>query len=135
MSTGIYLFLLSYITLPLLFTNWLLYINFSGEKESRATSNNNNASRFLGKRKLHGTRVDLRFVYDGAELGCAEAGRSDEGELGTKEMNESCLKCPKTLRDMYVLLLKKYPDKQNQIMTFGFILMGKYNRQTINIFF
>ncbi|KAI7852655.1 hypothetical protein BDC45DRAFT_513116 [Circinella umbellata] len=96
----------------------------SGEKEIQATSNNNNANRSLGKRKLHGTRVDLRFVYDGAELGCAEAGRSDEGELGTKELNESNLKCPKTLRDMYVLLLKKYPDKQNEISTFGFILMG-----------
>ena len=134
MSTGIYLFLLSYITLPLLFTNWLLYINFSGEKESRATSNNNNASRFLGKRKLHGTRVDLRFVYDGAELGCAEARRSNGGEPGTKEMNKSCLKCPKTHRDIYVLLLKKYPDKQNEIMTIDFILMGKYYQQIIIIF-
>ena len=65
-------------------------------------------------------------MYDGAELGCAEAGTSDEGELGTKELNESGLKCPKPLRDMFVLLLNKYPDKQHGISTFGFILMGKY---------
>ncbi|KAI7855766.1 hypothetical protein BDC45DRAFT_438165 [Circinella umbellata] len=96
----------------------------SGEKESKATSCNNNSNRSLGKRKMHGTRVDLRFMYDGSELGCAEAGRVDEGELGTKEMSESQLKCPKTLRDMFVQLLKKYPDKQDELLTFGFIMMG-----------
>ncbi|KAI9498821.1 hypothetical protein BDB00DRAFT_745864, partial [Zychaea mexicana] len=96
----------------------------SGETESRATSDNNNSSRSLGKRKLHGTRVDLRFTYDGAELGCAEAGRVDEGELGTKEMLEGSLKCPKTLRDMFVHLSKKYPDKKSGLRTFGFMMMG-----------
>ncbi|KAG2220315.1 hypothetical protein INT45_009948 [Circinella minor] len=65
-------------------------------------------------------------MYDGSELGCAEAGigRADKGESGTKEMSESQLKCPKTLRDMFVQLLQKYPDKQDKLLTFGFIMMG-----------
>ncbi|KAI9276823.1 hypothetical protein BDA99DRAFT_554777 [Phascolomyces articulosus] len=73
----------------------------SGETESRATTDNNNSSRSLGKRRRHRTRVDLHFTYDGAGLGCAKAGRVDEGEFGTKEMVEGSLKYPTTLRDTY----------------------------------
>ncbi|KAI9278510.1 hypothetical protein BDA99DRAFT_531259 [Phascolomyces articulosus] len=97
---------------------------FGGEQESVATSENNNANRTLGKRKNHGTRIDLRFIYDGMELGGAEAGRQDEGVGGTKELVEGQLKCPKTLRDMLIRLCTKYMDKKEKLMTFGFIMMG-----------
>ncbi|KAG2227944.1 hypothetical protein INT45_011967 [Circinella minor] len=76
------------------------------------------------ERKLHGTCVDLRLVYDGVEIACGEAGLNNEGEKGTKEMKESQLKCPKTLRDMLVSLVKRYTDKKQDMMTIGFIMMG-----------
>ena len=98
---------------------------FSGEQEALATSEGRNLNRTLKERKLHGTRVDLRFVYDGVEIACGEAGCNNEGEKGTKEMKESQLKCPKTLRDMLVNLMKRYTDKKEDLMTFGFIMMGK----------
>ncbi|KAI9491459.1 hypothetical protein BDB00DRAFT_874356 [Zychaea mexicana] len=99
-------------------------IKAAENKEALATSEGRNMKRTLKERKLHRTRVDLRFVYDGVEIACGEAGRKSEGERGTKEMHESQLKCPKTLRDMFVSLAKKYTGTKQDVITFGFIMMG-----------
>ncbi|KAI8148726.1 hypothetical protein BJV82DRAFT_589382 [Fennellomyces sp. T-0311] len=99
-------------------------INTATEKESTASSNGKNAARSLGKRKSHGVRPDIRFVYDNNEIGCGEAGKVDGGEYGTKEMQESHLKCPRMLRDMLAELAKKHPDDLRQLRTFGIIMSG-----------
>ena len=50
-----------------------------------------NENRLLGKRKSRDIRPDVYFKYDGLEIGSGEAGKMDEGEYGTKEMNESVI--------------------------------------------
>ncbi|KAI7857046.1 hypothetical protein BDC45DRAFT_532953 [Circinella umbellata] len=94
------------------------------KQEALATSEGKNLNRVLKERKLHGTRVDLRLVYDGVEIACGEASLYNESEKGTKEMKKSQLKCSENLRDMLVNLVKRYTDKKQDMMTIGFILMG-----------
>ncbi|KAI9278513.1 hypothetical protein BDA99DRAFT_8895 [Phascolomyces articulosus] len=83
-----------------------------------------NANQTLGKRKNYGIRINLRFLYDGMELGGAEVGRQDEDVGGAEELVEDQLMCPKTLRDLLVRLCTKYMDKKEKLMTFGFIMVG-----------
>ena len=97
----------------------------SGENQSKATSNNKNSSRTLKERKNHGTKTDMRFKWREFELGSSEVGRLDEGENGTKELKEGHLKLPKTMRDMFVELVKHHEDKKQSIRTFGYLMMGK----------
>lgn len=78
----------------------------------------------LNARKLHGTKLDMKFSWEEYELGCAEVGRMDDGEHGTKEMRESKLKSPKTMRDMLVVLSRSFPAQKKALRTFGYIMMG-----------
>lgn len=48
----------------------------------------------------------------------------DDGEHGTKEMRESKLKSPKTMRDMLVVLSRSFPAQKKALRTFGYIMMG-----------
>ncbi|KAI9491436.1 hypothetical protein BDB00DRAFT_767078, partial [Zychaea mexicana] len=99
----------------------------SGEQEALATNEGRNSNRTLKERKLHGTRVDLRFtVYNGTKIAYGEAGCNYEGKKGTKEMKESQLKCPKTLHDMFVSLVKRYIGTKQDLITLGFIMIENY---------
>lgn len=58
------------------------------------------------------------------EFGCAEAGRFTSSDT-TQELLESRLKCPKVLRDMFYKLSVNNPSRHHEMLTVGFIVMGK----------
>lgn len=64
------------------------------------------------------------FAYDTLELGCTEAGLSDDGPTGTKEIKEGVLKIPKELKNMLLRLVAVAPQNRHDISTIGFIISG-----------
>lgn len=64
------------------------------------------------------------FAYDALELGCTEAGLSDDGPTGTKEIKEGVLKIPKELKNMLLRLVAVAPQNRHDISTIGFIISG-----------
>ena len=66
----------------------------------------------------------MRFKYEEYEIGCAEVGKDDDGENGTKEMMELRLKLPKTFRDILANLSISFPGKISVLKTFGYVMMG-----------
>ncbi|KAI9311615.1 hypothetical protein BX666DRAFT_1867420, partial [Dichotomocladium elegans] len=91
----------------------------SGEMESRASCQRKNKDRKLESRKSHGHRADLLLKCTIGELGCGEAGKSDQGEFGTKEL----LKAPKMMKDMLSALISASPSATD-LETICFIIMG-----------
>ena len=57
-----------------------------------------------------GRRGDLIIRRVDSEFGCAEAGKTYEGENGTKLLCE-CGKTPKMLKDMFMDLIKLVGDE------------------------
>ena len=97
----------------------LTYILCVSNTESIADYDDQISNHVLGKRKCMGVEPDLRYVYDGLEIGCGEAEKGDCGEPGANEL-------PKTMRDMFVLLANKYPNEVLKLRTFGIIMTGNY---------
>ena len=69
--------------------------------------------------------MHMRFKWREFVLGSSEVGGLDEEENGTKELKEGHLKPPKTMRDMFVELVKHHEDKKQSIKTFGYLMIGK----------
>ncbi|KAG1468313.1 hypothetical protein G6F56_003902 [Rhizopus delemar] len=96
----------------------------TGEKESRASSSRRNQGRINKERKKHGHKTDFLFKFNQGELGCAEVGREDAGDEGTKEMKELDLKCPKMMKNQLRQLAKTTPQHQMDLVVVGFVMMG-----------
>ncbi|CDH58433.1 hypothetical protein RO3G_13306 [Lichtheimia corymbifera JMRC:FSU:9682] len=76
------------------------------------------------RRRRRGKKPDMIFAYDALELGCTEAGLSDDGPTGTKEIKEGVLKIPKELKNMLLRLVAVAPQNRHDISTIGFIISG-----------
>ncbi|KAI9262111.1 hypothetical protein BY458DRAFT_515462, partial [Sporodiniella umbellata] len=95
-----------------------------GEKESAASSCRRNQKRLLSNRKKHGRKADLLFKCSVGELGCAEVGKKDDNDYGTKEMYELGLKCPKMMKDQLCYLVKVAPQHKYDLAIAGFAIMA-----------
>lgn len=81
------------------------------------------------KRKVVGTKVDLRFSHLRHEYGCVEAGLEDD-QTGSKALHEGRLKLPRTLKDIFVQLAKAAPSSISRIKVCGFLISGKRDNHT-----
>jgi len=102
-----------------------------GESSSLASSERKNRDRTTDSRKEMGRRGDaiIRKSSGGIKLefGGSEAGRHYEGQNGTKWLNESGLKLPKMMRDMFISLCKNTnwdKKKMEEIETIGYVHGG-----------
>ena len=59
------------------------------------------------KAKVIALKPDMILKKDGLEYGSAEHGFPDESGVGEKELNETFLKLPKTLKDMMLKLIEE----------------------------
>jgi len=103
----------------------------SGESSSLASSERKNRNRSVNTRKEMGRRGDaiIRKCSGGIryEFGGSEAGSYYKGQNATKWLNESGLKLPKMMRDMFISLCKSTNwdvEKINNIETIGYIHGG-----------
>ncbi|KAF0354454.1 hypothetical protein F8M41_014993 [Gigaspora margarita] len=100
-----------------------------GEICSHASANRKNRHRILQgiaslSRKKIGRRSDLIIRKNKHEYGCSEAGRFYKGMNDTKMLKERGLKCPKTMKDMFVDLCSAIgwdTERVRQIEVVGWI--------------
>ncbi|KAF7721947.1 hypothetical protein EC973_003908 [Apophysomyces ossiformis] len=59
--------------------------------------------------------TDLVLFKDGVEFGLAECGKQEEAAIGKKEIVESQLLCPKTMKDMFVRAAAKGNNDESTI--------------------
>ena len=85
-------------------------------------------------RKSCGKKVDMLIKHITSEYACAEAGKYQSSD-STKELIESNLICPKTMRDMVCKLATSNPSQLHQIATVGFIFMGMLHLIDTSLFF
>lgn len=102
----------------------------SGEKASQASSHRVNEGQSLAaiqamQRKKIGTKTDMIFTVNFAELGTTEAGKNSDVD-SQKGLVKIGLKCPKTLKDMLLHLTRRAPSKLRELSTHGFVRAGKY---------
>jgi hypothetical protein len=102
-----------------------------GESSSLASSDRKNRNRTTNTRKKMGRRGDaiIRKCSCGIrhEFGGSEVGSHYEGQNATKWLNESGLKLPKMLRDMFISLCKSVDwdlEKMSDMETVGYIHGG-----------
>ncbi|CEI95224.1 hypothetical protein RMCBS344292_09416 [Rhizopus microsporus] len=94
------------------------------EKESRASSSRQNQGRINKERKKHGHKTDFLFKFNQGELDCAEVGKEDAGDGGTKEMKELGLKCPKMMKYQLWQLAKTIRQHRMDLVIVEFVMMG-----------
>ncbi|CAG8713454.1 11809_t:CDS:10 [Funneliformis mosseae] len=102
------------------------------ESSSRASSNRKNRNRTGSaivkmKRKIMGRRGDLIIRKVSTEYGCSEAGKSFEGNNGTKLLHERGIKAPKMMKDMFYSLCEAVGNEEKKIrklQSIGFIHSG-----------
>ncbi|PKY26780.1 hypothetical protein RhiirB3_442216 [Rhizophagus irregularis] len=102
------------------------------ESSSRASSNRKNRNRTGSaivkmKRKIMGRRGDLIIRKVSTEYGCSEAGKSFEGNNGTKLLHERGIKAPKMMKDIFYSLCEAVGNEEEKIrklQSFGFIHSG-----------
>ncbi|CAI2193364.1 12094_t:CDS:10 [Funneliformis geosporum] len=90
------------------------------ESSSRASSNRKNRNRTGSaivkmKRKIMGRRGDLIIRKVSTEYGCSEAGKSFEGNNGTKLLHERGIKAPKMMKDMLYSLCEAVGNEEKKI--------------------
>src|SRR3954447_17282217 len=90
------------------------------ESSSRASSNRKNRNRTGSaivkmKRKIMGRRGDLIIRKVSTEYGCSEAGKSFEGDNGTKLLHERGIKAPKMMKDMFYSLCEAVGNEEKKI--------------------
>ncbi|CAG8765385.1 8_t:CDS:10, partial [Dentiscutata erythropus] len=101
------------------------------ESSSLASSNRKNRNRTVSaivsmKRKIMGRRGDLIIRKVSTEYGCSEAGKSFNGDNGTKLLYERGIKTPK-MKDMFYSLCVAVGMEENKIrklQSIGFIHAG-----------
>lgn len=103
-----------------------------GERTSGAVALARNEHRGLEarekrSRKAIGAKLDIVFKIGYNEHGSCEVGKDDVTVADDKYLDDDLIKLPKTLRDMLVLLVQKNPRKINNLLTVGFLVMGKLN--------
>lgn len=76
-------------------------------------------------RKQSSERTDLIFKHLSHEIGCLEIGLEDEGQNGTKEMNERSIKTPIMMKNFAYHLVQQYKIDASKIITIGLIISGK----------
>lgn len=101
------------------------------EKESRASSSRQNQGRINKERKKHDHKTDFLFKFNQGELDCAEVGKEDAGDGGTKEMKELGLKCPKMMKYQLWQLAKTIRQHRMDLVIVEFVMMGNVNRSLI----
>ncbi|KAL0086166.1 hypothetical protein F4703DRAFT_1578780 [Phycomyces blakesleeanus] len=73
--------------------------------------------------KSFSTKPDLVLYKEDVEYGCSEVGKNDDGGVGEKEIVETALKCPKTMKDMLLRAASKVgnaTNKTRQLQIVGF---------------
>lgn len=95
-----------------------------GEKASKSSSAGRNAQRVIaGEGKMEskrmGRKVDLLFLRQRLEYGCAECGRY---ENQTKELYDGSFKMLKVLKDMIYNLYKSAPTSLHGFTLIGFLM-------------
>ncbi|EXX57491.1 hypothetical protein RirG_206680 [Rhizophagus irregularis DAOM 197198w] len=76
------------------------------------------------KRKIMGRRGDLIIRKVSTEYGCSEAGKSFEGNNGTKLLHERGIKAPKMMKDIFYSLCEAVGNEEEKIrklQSIGFI--------------
>lgn len=96
---------------------------------SMSSGENRNEDRTIGSmskvcRKLSSERADLVFKHLSHEIGCLEIGLEDEGQNGTKEMNERSIKTPKMMKNFAHHLVQQYKIDASKIISIGLIISG-----------
>lgn len=102
-----------------------------GERVSKAVSSARNAGRTMEAierrpRKAMGAKLDILFKAGIHELGSCEVGKHDVEETSNKYINDGFLKLPKTLRDMLAAQVRSSSSKINELVTVGYLMMGKF---------
>ncbi|KAF7730074.1 hypothetical protein EC973_003020 [Apophysomyces ossiformis] len=76
-------------------------------------------------RKKIGTWTDMIFTMHFAELGTFEDGRKNDIN-SKKSLEEIGVKCPKTLKDMFLQLAKRSPNNLRKLSTHAFVTAGLF---------
>ena len=77
------------------------------------------------RQKLHRYKTDLLLKVVRDEIGCVEVGKKDHGDASSKETKELGLKVPKMLKDQLYNLSKVCPEKVDELVVIGFVMIGK----------
>ncbi|KAI8140993.1 hypothetical protein BJV82DRAFT_620372 [Fennellomyces sp. T-0311] len=111
-----------------------------GEKASEACSMRLNESRDPAavqamERKRIGTKTDMLFKSRSSplELGTCETGKHSSIN-SSKSIDEASLKCPKTMKDMLLQLVKESPQNLRKLSTYGFTISGLYIKLIVTDF-
>ncbi|KAG0166969.1 hypothetical protein DFQ30_006519 [Apophysomyces sp. BC1015] len=103
-----------------------------GEKAPQASSERRNGDRSPAatqplKRKRIGIRTDVLFKskLGFIELGTCEAGKNSD-PISTKSIEEESRKCPKTLKDMLLRVVRESPKNLHNVCPLGFVISGLY---------
>ena len=70
-----------------------------------------------------GVRVDIFLLNK--ELGSGDVGKSNITTTEDKYLNDGLYTLPKTLRDMFSLLVEDNPMQVDNLATIGFLIMSK----------
>jgi hypothetical protein len=95
-----------------------------------SSGENKNVNRTIGSmnkicRTQSSERADLVFKHLSHEIGCLEIGLKDEGQNGTKEMNEKFIRTPIMMKNFAYHLMQQYKIDASKIVTIGLIISGK----------
>lgn len=107
-----------------------LILRFNRDSPIMSSSESKNMNRTIGSmskvcRKQSSERTDLIFKDLSHEIGCLEISLEDEGENGTKEMNEKSIKSPIMMNNFAYHSVQQYKMDANKIITIGLIISGK----------
>ncbi|CAO3657386.1 unnamed protein product [Mucor hiemalis] len=94
-----------------------------------SSGENKNEDRTIGSmskvyRKQSSERADLVCKHLSHEIGCLETGLEDEGQNGTKEMNERSIKTLKMMKNFAYHLVQQYKIDASKIISIGLIISG-----------
>ncbi|CAI2191283.1 2308_t:CDS:10 [Funneliformis geosporum] len=89
--------------------------NVDGLETARKNRNRTGSAIVKMKRKIMGRRGDLIIRKVSTEYGCSEAGKSFEGNNGTKLLHERGIKAPKMMKDMLYSLCEAVGNEEKKI--------------------
>lgn len=113
----------------LLETLWLT-LCLNRASASMYSGENKNVNQTIGSmskicRKQSSERADLVFKHLSHEISYLKIGLEDEGQNGTKEMNEMSIKTPIMMKNFAYHLVQQYKIDASKIITIGLIISGK----------
>lgn len=78
--------------------------------------------------KVTSVRPDLVLIKNGVEYGVSEAGKKDEAAMTKKEVIETQLLCPKTMKDMFDRAASKLDGEKALVHKLRIICMNETGR-------